>query len=109
MGCSGGLSSQASQYTDFSAETPVCNQEFLYPTGVILTGTAKFFKRGTEMVTEIVSGQTRLKNMVLGDPLSDALPIQNAEIAVYDQNLKLIQCGSTDRRASNRADSPPCR
>ncbi len=96
MSCSGGLSSQASLYTDFSAETPVCNQQFIYPTGVVLSGTAKFFKRGTQMVTEIISNQTRLKNMILGDPLADALPIQNAEIAVYDQNFKLIQCGSTD-------------
>lgn len=94
--CSGKLSSQASQYTQFSAETPLCNQEISYPAGVVLSGTAKFFKRGTEMVTEIVAGQVHLKNMVLGDPLANALPIQNAEVAIYDTNLKLIQCGSTD-------------
>lgn len=48
------------------------------------------------MVTEIVSGLPRLKNMVLGDPLSDALPIQNAEIAIYDSSFQLVQCGQTD-------------
>jgi hypothetical protein len=96
FGCSGKLGSQASLATSFSAEVAVCDHEIAYPSGVILTGSAKFYKRGTEMVSEIVSSQLQLKNMVLGDPLHDALPIQNAEIAIYDQNLKLVQCGSTD-------------
>ncbi len=96
FGCSGGLGSQASLATNFSAEVALCNKEISYPTGVILTGTAKFYKRGTEMVTTIVSSQLQLSNMVLGDPIANALPIQNAEVAVYDQNLKLVQCGSTD-------------
>ena len=96
LGCSGRLSSQASYYAKFSDETPVCSKETVYPSGIILSGTAKFFKRGTQMVSEIVSGQPKLKNMVLGDPLVDALPIQSAEVAVYDQNLKLVQCGSTN-------------
>jgi hypothetical protein len=100
LGCSNGLSSQASQYAQSSEEIPVCRQNFLYPVGVVLTGTAKFEKRGTELVTEnvLVSGslQPKLKNMVLGDPLPTALPIQNAEIAVYDADLKLVQCGQTN-------------
>jgi hypothetical protein len=94
-GCSGGLSSQASLYTNFSSEAPSCVTDYSYPSGIILSGTARFYKRGTNMVSETVSNQIKLKNMVLGDPLTNALPIQNAELAIYDQDLNLIQCGST--------------
>lgn len=105
--CSGGLSSQASYYLQFADETPICNLDYSYPTGSILTGTAKFEKRGTKLITELttVSNQAtvKLKNMVLSDPLPEALPIQNAEIAVYDENLKLVQCGQTDSDGSFKA------
>lgn len=95
--CSGGLSSQATYYSQFASETPVCNLYFDYPTGQILSGSAKFEKRGVKLISEInTAGQSILKNMVLSDPLPDALPIQNAEIAVYDENYNLVQCGQTD-------------
>jgi len=97
LGCGSRYSSQASEYIAQSDEIPECNQEFTYTSGVILTGSASFYKRGTELVTQSVSGARKLKSMILGDPIATALPIQNAEIAVYNQDLKLVQCGLTDQ------------
>ncbi len=94
--CGPRLSSRASEYLASLPETPVCTQEFVYLNGLPLSGTAKFFKRSTEVITEIVGGNTKIKNMMLSDPIASPLPIQNAEVAVYDKNLKLVQCGSTD-------------
>lgn len=94
--CGPRLSSRASEYLFSVPETSLCTQEFSYANGLPLTGSAKFFKRSTDIVTEVVGGTVKIKSMVLSDPIASPLPIQNAEVAVYDRKYKLVQCGATD-------------
>ncbi len=63
-----------------------------------LTGTAKFYKRGINLVTQINSTTQlpELKNLTLGDPLQNALPIRQAEVVVYNSKNQIVQCGRTD-------------
>ena len=94
--CGPRMSSRASEYLAAMPETPACTQEFTYTNGLPLSGSAKFFKRSTDVITEVIGGTTKIKNMMLSDPIASPLPIQNAEVAVYDKSFKLVQCGSTD-------------
>ena len=96
FGCGARYSSRASEYIAQGEEIAICDKEFIYADGIILTGSATFYKRGTELVTQTVGNAKQLKSMILGDPLTTALPIQNAEIAVYNEKNKLVQCGQTD-------------
>jgi len=69
-----------------------CSTNFNYASTVNLNGIAQFQKRGLSLVSE--SG--RVTNMTLSDPLTEFLPIGRAEIAVYNGNNQLVQCGQTD-------------
>lgn len=91
--CGPRLSSRAEEYLSQSDEVPECLTTQTYSPSITVVATAKFFKRSTKLV---LSDTNELLNMTLGDPLTDALPIPFAEVAVYDQNKKLVQCGKTD-------------
>lgn len=73
-------------------ELDSCDTTYNYTSEVTLSGTAKFFKRGVNLVIE----SNKLLNMTLGDPLAEALPIRFAELAVYDASNRVVQCGRTD-------------
>lgn len=81
-------------------EVPECNQTYTYSSTIALTGTANFFKRGVNLVTqyETENGEPvlKLKNMTQGDPLANALPIKFAEVAVYNSANQIVQCGKTN-------------
>ncbi|MEQ1723976.1 MAG: hypothetical protein ABL930_12435, partial [Pseudobdellovibrio sp.] len=101
-GCSPLKNSQYQEYLSLKYEVPECDQTYTYTSTTAITGTAKFFKRGVNLVTTQVNEGTpalpvtKLKNMTQGDPLVTPLPIKFAEIVVYDANNKIIQCGKTD-------------
>lgn len=44
-----------------------------------------------------------LKNMTLGDPLTNTLPIKFAEVAVFNADNVIIQCGKTDANGDIKA------
>lgn len=84
--------SQYEKYLSLQAEVPECLTGFNYTSFTNLSGTASFYKRGVNLVMQ----STNLKNMYQGNPLSTALPIRFAELAVYNSSNKLVQCGQTD-------------
>lgn len=90
--CSPLKNSQYEQYSTLVAEAPECSENYTYTSSTTISGTATFFKRGINLVLE----STNLKNMTLGDPLVDPLPIRYAEIAVYNSKNQLVQCGITN-------------
>lgn len=96
-GCGSRYSSRASEFVNTTEEVVLCDQEQTYVGGLSLTGKASFYKRSVEMITELdTNGIQQLKNMMLGDPVSTPLPIRFAEVAVYDSNNNLVQCGKTN-------------
>lgn len=99
-GCNPLRNSHYQEYLSLKYEVPECTQNYTYSNSTSLTGTAKFFKRGVNLVTqfETVNGAQvlKLKNMTQGDPLVDPLPIKFAEVAVYDSSNQIVQCGRTD-------------
>ncbi len=90
--CGPRLSSEAQEYLSTSVEVPECTTEYTYANSINISAQAKFFKRGTEAV--IVDN--KIKNLILSDPLINALPIPYAEVAIYSSDKKLVQCGLTD-------------
>ena len=90
--CGPRLSSNAEEYLSLSSEYPECTTHFSYSPSTAINGTAHFYKRAT--LFSVDAGV--LENMLLGDPLTSPLPIPYAEVAVYDQNKNLVQCGRTD-------------
>lgn len=84
--------SQYEYYSTLASEAPECLQNYSYTSSTSLTGTASFYKRGINLVMQ----GSELKNMTLGDPLINALPIRFAEVAVYNSNNQVVQCGKTD-------------
>ncbi len=84
--------SQYEKYSKLVAEAPECLTNYTYTNSKIVSGSAKFYKRGINLVLE----SNQLKGMTLGDPLIDALPIRYAEVAVYNSSNQLVQCGLTD-------------
>lgn len=94
--CGPRLSSRAAEYLSLKDEIDECLTEQIYPSTIAVVARASFYKRSTKLVTQNINGVNTLNNMVLGDPLSNSLPIPYAEVAVYDQNKNLVQCGRTD-------------
>lgn len=90
--CGPRLSSEAQEFLSQSEEVPECTTEYMYSSFVNINAQATFFKRGTEAVVV----DNKIKNLILSDPLINALPIPYAEVAVYNANKKLVQCGMTD-------------
>lgn len=90
--CGPRLSSEAQEYLSQSQEVPECTTEYTYTDSINLSAQATFYKRSTEPV--IVDN--KIKNMILSDPISDALPIPYAEVAIYTSSKQLVQCGMTD-------------
>lgn len=101
--CSPIKNSKYSEYLSTRYEVPECNTNFTYTSAVTLTGSAKFYKRGVNLVTQIVSSVVQLKNMTLGDPLLNAIPIRYAELAVYNSANQIVQCGVTDSSGDLKA------
>ncbi len=97
--CSPIINTQYSKYLSLKSETSECLTNYTYTNSIIVTGQAKFFKRGINLVVQ--TGE--LKNMTLGDPLADALPIRYAEIAVYNSSNHLVQCGITNASGNLKA------
>lgn len=94
--CGSGLSSQASQYADILSEQLICDTHYSYTNGVIVSGTAKFEKRSVVATPDTSYTPARLKTLSLGDPLPTPLPIKNAEVAIYNSDRRIVQCGITD-------------
>lgn len=90
--CGPRLSSEALQLLSTNNEVPECLTQQTYTNGLTITGSAQFYKRSLQLV----SLNNELKNMILGDPLAEAFPIPFAEVAIYDKNKQLVQCGKTD-------------
>lgn len=90
--CGPGMDSRFNEYLSLNLEKPSCTKNILYSRGVVLEGIAEFEKRSLAIVTE----NAKISNMTLSDPLPQPLPIQNAEVVVYDQYNQLVQCGKTD-------------
>ncbi len=99
-GCTPLKNSHFSEFLSLKYEVPECNTTYTYNSTTTLFGTAKFIKRGVNLVTqfETVSGAQvlKLKNMTQGDPLAEPLPIKFAEIAVYNAQNEIVQCGKTN-------------
>jgi hypothetical protein len=90
--CGPGMDSRYYEYLSTSLDRPICDKNQLYTSVVPLMGLAEFQKRSLALVTE----GSRVTNMTLSDPLEEMLPIQNAEVVVYNEYNHLIQCGKTD-------------
>lgn len=106
-GCSPLRNSNYEEFLSLKYEIPECSKTYTYSTSTTLTGTAKFFKRGVNLVTQFESESgvqvLKLKNMTQGDPLVDPLPIKFAEIAVYNSNNQIVQCGKTNASGALKA------
>jgi hypothetical protein len=92
--CGPRLSSEAQSYIATSQEVPECLTDFPYSNSINVSTRAVFFKRSTEPVID--TNTNKITNMILSDPIVDPLPIPYAEVAVYNSNKQLVQCGMTD-------------
>ena len=90
--CGPGMDSRYNEYLSLNLSKPNCEKNILYTRGVVLQGLAAFEKRSVAIVSE----NSKVANMTLSDPLPQPLPIQNAEVVVYNQYNQLVQCGKTD-------------
>ena len=97
--CSPISSTKYDEYLSQKYEVDECSTNFSYSSFTYLTGTATFQKRGVNVAVE--SG--KLKNLFLGNPLQNDLPIRYAEVAVYDWTNTIVQCGRTDSDGQLRA------
>ncbi len=97
-GCSGIENSQYYEFLSTTTEAALCVTSLSYTTSVKVTGSASFFKRGINLVvqTNPTTQLPDLKNLTLGDPLQTALPIRQAEVAVYNSKNQIVQCGRTN-------------
>lgn len=106
-GCSPLRNSNFEEYLSLKYEFPECNKSYTYTKTTAITGTAKFFKRGVNLVTQYETENTaqvlHLRNMTQGDPLQNSLPIKFAEIAVYNSANQIVQCGKTDTQGNLKA------
>lgn len=95
------------EYLSLKYELPECNTTYTYTTTSTLSGTAKFFKRGVNLVTQLETEGSqqvlKLKNMTQGDPLIDPIPIKFAEVAVYNSKNQIVQCGKTNADGNIKA------
>lgn len=74
-----------------SDESSFCSTQITYDPGVLVSGTAKFLRRGLNL--QIQSGI--VTSATTGAVISTALPIKHAEVKIT-QNGTLIQCGTTN-------------
>lgn len=97
-GCTAINNTQYYDYLSTSVEAAECLTNYSFPATLKLTGTAKYFKRGVNLITQYnsITTKTDLVNIILGDPLQLALPIKYAEIIIYNSKNQIIQCGRTD-------------
>lgn len=97
-GCGGIENTQYFQYLSTTSEAALCADNFTYATSVKVVGTATFFKRGINLVVQPnpTTQLPELKNLTLGDPLQSALPIRQAEVAIYNSKNQIVQCGRTN-------------
>ena len=91
--------SRYEEYLSLKYEIPECDKTYTYASSTSIIGTAKFLKRGVNLVMQ----GSNLKNMALGDPLAAPLPIRFAEVAVYNSKNQIIQCGKTDGSGNLKA------
>ena len=80
-------------------ESSECLTNHSYTSGVMVSGTAVFYKRGLNITT---SGAT-VTQAILGAPLTTFLPIQYAEVQVTDSAGQVIQCGKTNSSGQLKA------
>lgn len=92
VSCAPLKNSKYEEYLSLRYEIEPCTTNFVYSQTTVLTGTASYYKRGINLVVQ----DAKLVNMHLGDPMVEPLPIRSAEVAVYDWNKQLVQCGITD-------------
>lgn len=91
--------SQFSEFLSLKYEPPECTTTSTFTNNTTLSGTAKFYKRGVNLIMQ--SGE--LKNMTMGDPLATPLPIKFAEVAVFNADNTIIQCGKTNAAGEIKA------
>ena len=82
-----------------SPESSECVTSYSYSSGVTVSGTAQFYKRGLQ----VSSSGASVTKMILGDILNTALPIAFAEIKVSDASGNIIQCGKTNSTGQLKA------
>jgi hypothetical protein len=98
-GCTGIHNTQYEEYASLKLEAKECLTNYTYTNTRIISGTAKFFKRGINLIVQ----SAQLQGMALGDPLVEALPIRYAEVAVYNSKNQIVQCGLTDVNGNLKA------
>lgn len=82
-----------------ATEIAECTTSTAYSPSVTVTGTATFFKRG--LIVNTSGGN--VTSIVLGSPISTALPIKYAEIRVLNSSGTVVQCGQTDVNGALKA------
>lgn len=92
MSCSPIKNSKYQEFLSLKYEIDPCTTNYVYSQTNVLSGSAVYYKRGVNLVVQ----DQKLINLHLGDPMVDPLPIRAAEIAVYDWNNQVVQCGMTD-------------
>lgn len=92
MGCNPIQNTKYAEYLSVKYEIPECTTNYLYTNTTAVTGRAQFYKRSVNVVVQ----DSRVLNMHLGDPVTNALPIRGAEVVVYDWTNQVVQCGTTD-------------
>lgn len=98
-GCSAIKNSRYDEFLSQKYEVPECATAYTYASSTSLMGTAEFYKRGVNLVLQ----GSNLKNMTLGDPLATPLPIRYAEVAVYNSDNQIVQCGVTNDEGKLKA------
>jgi len=85
--------------TTTTPEEELCTTSTTYSTGLIVSGTASFYKRNLD-VTKIGAVVTQ---MTLGAPTTTAIPIRFAEIRVLNSAGQTVQCGKTNSSGALKA------
>lgn len=82
-----------------AAESAFCGSTTVYSPGVVVSGTAKFRRRGLNLT--INSGV--VTSATTGAVISTLLPIKYAEIKISDSNGNIVQCGTTNQLGELKA------
>ncbi len=99
IGCGTKVADPPATNPTISSELADCTTSITYASPVPLTGTATFFKRGLVIQTPITDSST----MILGAPVSTALPIKFAEVRVINSDGTVVQCGKTNATGALKA------
>lgn len=83
------------------AEISFCSTSTSYSPGVVVSGTAKFRRRGLNVLIDNPSNT--MTAAATGAVISTALPIKYAEIRVLNSSGAIIQCGTTNALGELRA------